>query len=52
MENLLNVRNKWYGEVGCPEVKRPCCLISEEEVASAIKTIKIGKAAWSYWCGG
>ena len=27
----------------CPEVMRPCCLISEEEVAAAMKGIKIGK---------
>ena len=29
----------------CPEVMGPHCLISEEEVASAIKGLKIGKAA-------
>ena len=29
----------------CPEVMGSCCLISEEEVAAAIKGLKIGKAA-------
>ena len=29
----------------CPEVMGPCCLISEEEVAAAIKGLKWGKAA-------
>ena len=29
----------------CPEVMGPCCLISEEEVAAAIKGFKMGKAA-------
>ena len=32
-------------EVDCPEVMGPHCLISEEEVAAAIKGLKIGKAA-------
>ena len=45
MENLLNVENDWDGDVDCPEVMRPCCFISEEEVAAAIKRFKIGKAA-------
>ena len=31
--------------VDCPEVMEPCCLISEEEVAAAIKGLKMGKAA-------
>ena len=35
----------WDGEVDCPEVMGPHCLISEEEVAAAIKGLKIGKAA-------
>ena len=39
MENDLD------GEVDCPEVMGPRCLISEEEVAAAIKGLKIGKAA-------
>ena len=30
MEKLLNVENNWHGEVDCPEVMGPCCLISEE----------------------
>ena len=42
MEKLLN---DWTGDVDCPEVMGPCCLISEEEVASAITGLKIGKAA-------
>ena len=45
MEKLLNVENDWDGEVNCPEVMGPRCLISEEEVAAAIKGLKIGKAA-------
>ena len=36
MEKLLNVENDWDGEVDCPEVMGPHCLISEEEVAAAI----------------
>ena len=47
MEKLLNVENDWDGEVDCPEVIGPHCLISEEEVAAAIKGLKIGKAAGS-----
>ena len=34
---------KWI--VLCSEVMGPCCFISEEEVAAAIKGLKIGKAA-------
>ena len=45
MEKLLYVENDWDGEVDCPEVKEPCCLISEEDVASAIKGLKMAKAA-------
>ena len=45
MEKLLNVENDWDVEVDCPEVMVPCCLISEEEVAAAIKGLKMGKAA-------
>ena len=45
MEKLLNVENDWDGEVDCPEVMGPHCLISEEEVEAAIKGLKIGKAA-------
>ena len=45
MEKLLNVENDWDGEVDCPEVMWPRCLIYEDEVASAIKGLKIGKAA-------
>ena len=44
MEKLLNVENDWDGEVDCPEVMGPHCLISEEEVTVAIKGLKIGKA--------
>ena len=29
VEKLLNVENDWDGEVDCPEVMGPCCLISE-----------------------
>ena len=32
------------GYVDCHEVMGPCCLISEEEVAAAIKGLKIGRA--------
>ena len=45
MEKLLNVENDWNGEVDCLEMTGPRCLISEEEVAAAIKGLKIGKAA-------
>ena len=45
MEKLLNVENDWDGEVDCPGVMGPHCLILEEEVAAAIKGLKIGKAA-------
>ena len=45
MEKLPNVENDWDGEVDCPEVMGPRCLISEEEVAAAIKGLKIRKAA-------
>ena len=45
MEKLINVENDWDGEVDCPEVMVPHCLISEEEVAAAIKGLKIGRAA-------
>ena len=45
MEKLLNVENDWDGDVDCPKVMGPHCLISEEEVAAAIKGLKIGKAA-------
>ena len=45
MEKLLNVENECDGEVDCPEMVRLCCLISEEEVAAAIKGLKMGKAA-------
>ena len=44
MERLLNV-DDWDGEVDCPNVMGPCCLISEEEVAAAIKGLKMGKSA-------
>ena len=45
MEKLLNVDNDWDGEVDCPEVMGPHCLISEEEVAAAIKGLNIRKVA-------
>ena len=45
MEKPLNVDNDWDGEVDCPEVMAPRCLISEEEVVAAIKGLKMGKAA-------
>ena len=34
---FINAENDWDGGVDCPEVMRPCCLISEEKVAAAIK---------------
>ena len=39
MEKLLNVENDWDGGVDCHEVMGPHCLISEEEVAAAIKDL-------------
>ena len=57
MEKLLKFENDWDGEVDCPEVMGPRCLISEEEVSEAIKGLKMGKAAGtkriqpaSGWC--
>ena len=47
VEKLLNVENDWDGEVDCPGVMGPHCLISEE-VAAAIKGLKIGKAAGGF----
>ena len=45
MEKLLNVETDWDGDVNGPEVIGPCCLISEEDVAPAIKGLQIAKAA-------
>ena len=45
MDKLPNVENNWDGGVDCPEVMWSCCFISEEEVAAAIKGLKIGKAS-------
>ena len=42
MEMLLNVENRLDGVVDYPEVMGPCGLISDEEVASTIKWLKIG----------
>ena len=44
MEKLY-VENDLDGDVDCPEVMGPCYLISEEDVAAAIKGLKMGKAA-------
>ena len=41
-EALLNAKNDWDSDVGCHEVMGPCCLISEDEVAAAIKGLKMG----------
>ena len=40
MEKILNIEKDCEGDVDCPEVMGPCCLISEEEVVSAIKGLK------------
>ena len=47
MKNIWRkyMENDWDGEVDCPDVMWPRCLISEEEVAAAIKGLKMGKAA-------
>ena len=45
IEKLINVENDWGGEVDYPGMMGPHCLISEEEVAAAIKGLEIGKAA-------
>ena len=42
MEKLIHDENDWDGDVDCLEAMGSCCLISEEEVASAIK--RIGKS--------
>ena len=47
MEKLLKVENYWDVEGDCPEVMVHCCLLSEEEVAAAIKGLKMGKATSS-----
>ena len=49
MEKLLNGENDWDVDVDCPEVMGLCCLISEEEVAAAIKGLNIGKALEINW---
>ena len=36
MEKLVNVENELDGEVGCPDIMGPYCLISEEDVTTAI----------------
>ena len=41
MVKLLNVENDWDGEVECPEVMGPRCLISEKEISTAIKGLKM-----------
>ena len=45
MEKLIHVENGWDGELDCPEVMGPSCLISAEEVAAAIKRFKMVKSA-------
>ena len=45
MAKLLNVENDWDVEVDYHKVMGPCCFNSEEEVATAITGLKIGKAA-------
>ena len=44
MEKLLNVENKWDGEVDVGSVQGPSCRITEEEVKKALKKMKPGKA--------
>ena len=46
MEKLIHIENDWDGELDCPEVMGLCYLISEEDVAAAIK-IKNSKISWS-----
>ena len=54
MEEVLNVENDWDGTVDCPEVMGPSFLISEEEVAAAMKGLKMGKTVFLMigvsWC--
>ena len=45
MEKLIHVENAWDCELDCSEMMGPFCLISEEEVAVAIKILKMGKSA-------
>ena len=47
MEKLIHVENDWDGELDCSEVMEPCCLITEEEVAAANKSLKKWKSSWS-----
>ena len=46
MEKLLNVENDWDGEVDCPEVMGPHCLISELEVASEASEKQLVLLVW------
>ena len=45
MEKLLNEENVWDGITECEKVERPSDLITEVEVAKALKAMKSGKAA-------
>ena len=45
ISHIYYVENDWDSELDCPEVMGPCCLISEEEVAAAIKRFKMVKSA-------
>ena len=45
MEKLPNVENNWDGEVDCPEVMEPCCLILEKYIAAAIIIITYSSIA-------
>ena len=51
IEKLLYIENDWHGDMDCPEVIGPCCLISEDVEAAIIwKKRKFGLSyRWSEW---
>ena len=43
MEKLQNVKNEWDGEMRCPEVMGPRCLISKKRLKPVLKEYKLRK---------
>ena len=37
MEKLINVENGWDGEVNCPKMMGPCCLILKKRLQQLSK---------------
>ena len=48
-EKLIHVENDWDDEFDCTEVMGYCCIISEEEVAAAIRGLKDYEGIWWFW---